>query len=272
VITEIIDPRKTRPDPFQEPEELAVDAAGNVYVAASGSNNAFKITPDGTITKLIGNGGDHLGNLLERPRGIGVDELGNVFVAGFTSDNLFQITTGGDITELVDETGDGIQQLDGAGSVTVDGAGNVYVAGLFSDNVFKVQLPECFLVLGRSSLPGSFAGAGHTWSTHVSEITSSYAVLMEQLPAFPVPLEAPRGKVRRLPTPVGDLHAQILLWNPDVFPTNPEQWSEGLHVTLWSDGTFTSERYDSKNGITIRMEVFEESGERFVRFPFTLAD
>ena len=105
----------------------------------------------------------------------------------------------------------------------------------------------------------------------VSGITSSYAVLMNDIPAFPLPVAPPKSKARMFPVPVGEFYAQILLWNPEVFPGNPEQWSEGLHVTLWSGGRVAVQRYGSKNGITIWAQTFTGGdGRKYVSFPFGL--
>ena len=68
----------------------------------------------------------------------------------------------------------------------------------------------------------------------------------------------------------GHFTVQILMWNPTVFPTIPEQLCKGLHVTMWSDGTTTAERYGSKDGITIYMETYSLNGKRHVRFPFSI--
>jgi hypothetical protein len=138
--------------------------------------------------------------------------------------------------------------------------------------VFLVEAPECYLVLGKSTLPGSFAELGHTFSTQVSGITSAYAVLMESIPSFAWPVTSPKKKkTAQVPaTAVAEFNAQVLMWNPTVFPSNPEQYSEGLDVTLWSNGRATARRYGSKDGITIQMETYVANGTRYVRFPFSI--
>jgi len=86
-ITEIID----FDDGLQGPRGIAVDVAGNVYVAGNASENAFKITPGGVITEIIDSTGDGAGNTLDLARGIAVDGVGNVYVAGGGSNNAFKI-------------------------------------------------------------------------------------------------------------------------------------------------------------------------------------
>jgi hypothetical protein len=73
------------------PTSVAVDSSGNVYVTGEDSDNAFQITPGGTITQIIDQTGDGLGNTLDQPKGVAVDSNGNVYVAGSGSDNVFRI-------------------------------------------------------------------------------------------------------------------------------------------------------------------------------------
>jgi DNA-binding beta-propeller fold protein YncE len=155
VDTFVMDMRDTFADPITEiidkwgaaarttldgPWGVALDAAGNVYVAGGSTDNVFKITPGGVITEIIARYGH--GHTVDSPRGSAPDAAGNVYVAGMVSDNVFKITPEGVITEIVDETGDGAgNTLNGPSRVVVDADGNVYVVATYSDNVFKIFAP-----------------------------------------------------------------------------------------------------------------------------------
>ena len=71
---------------------VAVDGAGNVYVAGWVSDNAFRITPAGTITEIIDASGDGAGNTLDGALSVAVDGAGRLYVTGEHSDNVLQIT------------------------------------------------------------------------------------------------------------------------------------------------------------------------------------
>jgi sugar lactone lactonase YvrE len=72
---------------FNYPADIAADAAGNLYVADTANHCIRKITPEGVVTTLAGNGkpGDTDGPLAEAqfraPEGVAVDSQGNVYVA-----------------------------------------------------------------------------------------------------------------------------------------------------------------------------------------------
>ena len=119
---------------------VATDASDNVYVSGYTSDNAFRITPGGTVSQIIDATGDGGGNVLDGTAGIAVDSLGNVYIAGAESNNVFQIAPGGAISEVIDATGDGLgNTLDRPAELAVDSSDNVYVAGFFSNNVFRIS-------------------------------------------------------------------------------------------------------------------------------------
>jgi len=63
---------------FRNPQAIAVDSAGNVYVADDGNKNIRKIRPDGVVKTLRG---VHNESPFNDPVAIAVDEKGQIYVA-----------------------------------------------------------------------------------------------------------------------------------------------------------------------------------------------
>ncbi|MCP3981216.1 MAG: hypothetical protein GY716_18100 [bacterium] len=107
-VTEIIDATGDGTNALNLPQELAVDAAGSVYLSGGSGNNAFEILsptacdtggPLCTITQIIDSTGDGMGNPVNGGFYIAVDAAGNVYFGATVSDNVFRITPGGVVTE-----------------------------------------------------------------------------------------------------------------------------------------------------------------------------
>jgi len=91
---------------FNSPSGVAVDNSGNVYVADSVNNRVRKITPDGVVSTLAGNGTrgfrDGVGTeaWFHSPHGLAVDSSNNVYVADTGNHRIRKITPEGEISTL----------------------------------------------------------------------------------------------------------------------------------------------------------------------------
>jgi DNA-binding beta-propeller fold protein YncE len=135
------------------PAGVAIDHAGNVYIADSNDHEVRKVSPNGIVTRFAGtgqvcatvngcgNGGPAFLATMESPFGVAVDPSGNVYVTDFERNEVRKNDAQGTITRLAGsgracstpgECGDGLSatdaKLSGPSSVAVDAAMNVYLA------------------------------------------------------------------------------------------------------------------------------------------------
>jgi sugar lactone lactonase YvrE len=127
---------------FFLPYGVAVDGAGNVYVADGGNHTIRKITPDGTVSTLAGaaqqqgsvNGTGGAARFAS-PFGVAVDAGGNVYVADSENHAIRRITPAGVVTTVAGQLGlsgavDGgasVARFNQPRGVALDAAGNLFV-------------------------------------------------------------------------------------------------------------------------------------------------
>jgi DNA-binding beta-propeller fold protein YncE len=121
------------------PNGIAVDGAGNVFVADSSNGRLLMFDAQGTVRGQIGRGAGQ-GNL-GLPRGLAVDESGRVFVADASGQGVFIFhAPSGDSRRLeyigfIGGQGAADGQFQYPNSAAIDARGRVYVADTFNDRV-----------------------------------------------------------------------------------------------------------------------------------------
>jgi sugar lactone lactonase YvrE len=161
---------------FFFPTSVALDGAGNVYVADTGNNTLRKVTPTGAVTTLAGTPGmmgstDGTGPAarFNFPSGVAVDGAGNVYVADQVNSIIRRVTAAGVVTTLAGTPGTP-GSADGTGAaarfnfpsgVAVDGAGNVYVVDHGNSTLRKITAAGIVTTLaGTPGVSGSADGTG----------------------------------------------------------------------------------------------------------------
>ncbi len=121
---------------FNQPEGLAVDPLGNLYVADQLNNTIRKITPDGAVSTLAGLAGqwgsaDGTGKAarFSWPVAVAVDRAGNVFVADSSNHLIRKVTPDGVVTTL-----GGLAGIFGGADGTGSAARFNYPHGMAVDN------------------------------------------------------------------------------------------------------------------------------------------
>lgn len=137
---------------FNDPEAVAVDSSGNVYIADTGNSIIREITSGGVVSTLAGSPGsvgssDGTGGgaQFDAPQGIAVDGS-DVFVADTMNHTIREIAPGGVVTTFAGFPGnfgssDGTNsaaQFDRPAGLAIDGSGNLFVADMFNHTIREI--------------------------------------------------------------------------------------------------------------------------------------
>src|SRR5207249_3913068 len=184
---------------LSDPAGVAVDGAGNLFIADTGNQRIRKVSPAGTITTVAGNGtfgpsgdgGPATSAQLSYPAGVAVDGAGNLFIVDTGNQRIRKVSPAGMITTVAGNgtygpSGDGGAAtsaqfgFSGPTDVAVDSAGNLFIADSGNNRIREVIASS-----QTSSLPrvGSFGqvvtGAG--WSTSMTLRNLSAATVNAQV-------------------------------------------------------------------------------------------
>jgi uncharacterized protein (TIGR03437 family) len=160
---------------LSNPDGVAVDAAGNVFIADINNQRIRKVAADGTITTFAGtgvagfggDGGPAANAQLNMPSRVFVSAAGAVFIADQFNERIRKVTPDGIITTLAGSTqgycGDGGQAiracLNGPLDVITDAAGNVFFADSGNNVIRRVDTSGIITTIAGNGTQG-YGGDG----------------------------------------------------------------------------------------------------------------
>jgi len=166
------------------PAGIAFDGQGNLLFADQWNSRIRKITSDGTISTLAGNGtlgysgdgGPATQATLDYPSGISVDPSGNVYIADSDNYVIRMVDTGGIIRTVAGNhtwgfSGDGgpatSAQINTPSSVLSDNSGNFYIADGGNERVRKVDSSGIITTYAGNGLSGNGGNGGPATSASI---------------------------------------------------------------------------------------------------------
>jgi len=154
---------------FNNPSGMAIDAQGNVYIADTFNNQIRKMTPDGTVTTVAGNGTPGYVDSVDgdpefyAPQGLTIDASGNLFVADYGNNVIRKISAGGVVSTFagngtagfVDGAAIKVATFNGPSGLAFDAKGNLFVADKNNNMIRKIS-PAGGVSLVAGALSGGY--------------------------------------------------------------------------------------------------------------------
>jgi uncharacterized protein (TIGR03437 family) len=161
---------------LSSPSGIAIDSAGNVYIADTRNDCVRKVTVDGIISRVAGtgrtgysgDGGPATSAAMNSPEGIVLDSAGNLYIADVSNSRIRKLAPNGIITTVA---GNGQLGSGGDGGIAVnvtlfaptdvaiDASGVLYIADSGNHRIRKVALNGILTTVAGVGRPG-YSGDG----------------------------------------------------------------------------------------------------------------
>jgi len=172
---------------LSKPTGLALDAAGNLYIADTGNSRIRMVAASNSYITTLSTGSA----VLSSPKGVAVDAAGRVYIADTDNCRILKVTPSGSITITTTVTGsdsgacgysgDGgpaaSALLDHPSGVALDAAGNLYIADTFNQRIRRVSAATGTITTLAGKRFSGYTGDGG--SSASAELSFPLAVLVD---------------------------------------------------------------------------------------------
>jgi sugar lactone lactonase YvrE len=186
---------------LDQPNDIAIDASGDLYVADTGNNvirfvaaSAGNITSTSVITTIVGtgtagytgDGGPPASAELSSPLGVSIDKMGAIFIADATNGVIREVSVAGSIATVAGngsisfggDTGPAsAAELASPSGVIADGSGNLFVADTLNHSIRRIDaVSGVITTIAGVGQPGYSGDGGAATS---AELDSPAAVALD---------------------------------------------------------------------------------------------
>jgi|GEM_PF-3162221 len=147
------------------------------------------------------------------------------------------------------------------------------------DSVTKEWVAECYLVVGNRPGDAQVTPNQTTLQTQINSVNEIFEVLQSDIPRFPIPEPGhstygngpgPYRQIGLAPSAYRTFVVEVLMFNPEIYPNQPEHHSNGLMVYIDGYGNVASVPYGNGSMSVWAQTGVDAQGGRYVKFPFTL--
>lgn len=174
---------------LNNPQDVAFDAAGNMYISDNLNHRIRKVTTTGTISTFAGtgslgfsgDGGAATAARLKYPYGLQIDAYDNMYIADGGNNRIRKIKPSGIISTVAGTSsfgfsGDGgpatAAQLNSPGATSKDASGNLYISDELNYRIRKVTasltVSGTSTVCAGSTITLTGSESGGTWTSSIT--------------------------------------------------------------------------------------------------------
>jgi trimeric autotransporter adhesin len=159
------------------PNQITLDAAGNIYIAETDNNVVRMINTAGVISLVAGNntagfsgdGGPATAAQLDAPIAVRFDNAGNMYIPTVDDNRIRKVDAAGIITTVAGNgtagaTGDGgmadTATFDGPFCIAFDASGDMFIADLYNNKIRKIDMTTGIVSTVAGTGIGGYSGNG----------------------------------------------------------------------------------------------------------------